>query len=308
MATTSTKRRGYHEGLNGELLAEFLGTFVLILLGCGSVAVAVAGLPGSGRQTAAFGPANWLIISWGWGLGVVFGVYVSGGISGGHINPAVTLAFAARRGFPWKKVLPYWGAQLLGAFLGAAVVFSAYSWAIDDFNGKAGIARDQSLSTFSIFATFPAEYFGSSWWGPFLDQLIGTAILLILVCALIDTRNSGPLSNLAPFLIGLVVFAIGLSIGTNAGYAINPARDFGPRLWTYFVGWGDIALPGSFQWFSGYFWIPIIGPLVGGLIGVFVYDLFIGKVLTTRAKEAEPPEPLRAEEPGPSRKDPGADL
>ncbi|MCL7381804.1 MIP/aquaporin family protein [Streptomyces sp. 35G-GA-8] len=290
------------------MLAEFLGTFVLILLGCGSVAVAVAGLPGSGRQTVAFGPANWLIISWGWGLGVVFGVYVSGGISGGHINPAVTLAFAARRGFPWNKVLPYWGAQLLGAFLGAAVVFSAYSWAIDDFNGKAGIARDQSLSTFSIFATFPAEYFGSSWWGPFLDQLIGTAILLILVCALIDTRNSGPLSNLAPFLIGLVVFAIGLSIGTNAGYAINPARDFGPRLWTYFVGWGDIALPGTFQWFSGYFWIPIIGPLVGGLIGVFVYDFFIGKVLTERAKEVKPPEKLRADEPGPSREDPGADV
>ncbi|MER8068704.1 MIP/aquaporin family protein [Streptomyces sp. NPDC094034] len=290
------------------MLAEFLGTFVLILLGCGSVAVAVAGLPGSGRQTVAFGAANWLIISWGWGLGVVFGVYVSGGISGGHINPAVTLAFAARRGFPWKKVLPYWGAQLLGAFLAAAVVFSAYSWAIDDFNGKAGIARDQSLSTFSIFATFPAEYFGSSWWGPFLDQLIGTAILLILICALIDTRNSGPLSNLAPFLIGLVVFAIGLTFGTNAGYAINPARDFGPRLWTYFVGWGDIALPGTFQWFSGYFWIPIIGPLVGGLIGVFVYDLFIGKVLTERAKEVKPPETLRAEEPGPSREDPGADL
>lgn len=305
MAATSTKRRGYREGLNGELLAEFLGTFVLIVLGCGSVAVAVAGLPGSGRQAVAFGSANWLIISWGWGLGVIFGVYVSGGISGGHINPAVTLAFAVRRGFPWKKVLPYWGAQLLGAFLGAAVVFSAYSWAINDFNKKAGIVRDQSLSTFSIFATFPAEYFGNSWWGPFLDQVIGTAILLVLICALIDSRNNAPLSNLAPFLVGLVVFAIGLSIGTNAGYAINPARDFGPRLWTYFLGWGDIALPGSFQWFSGYFWIPIVGPLVGGLIGIVVYDFFIGKVLTARAKE-EPTEVPRAEEPGPSRADPGA--
>ncbi|MFJ5227257.1 MIP/aquaporin family protein [Streptomyces sp. NPDC088400] len=288
------------------MLAEFLGTFVLILLGCGSVAVAVVGLPGSGRQAVAFGPSNWLIIAWGWGLAVVFGVYVSGGVSGGHINPAVTLAFAVRRGFPWKKVLPYWGAQLLGAFLAAAVVFYSYSWAINLFNDKAGLARDKSLATFSIFATFPAEYFGSSWWGPFLDQIIGTAILLVLVCALIDTRNSGPLSNLAPFLIGLVVVAIGLSIGTSAGYAINPARDFGPRLWTYFLGWGDIALPGNFQWFSNYVWIPIIGPLAGGLVGILVYDLFIGKVLTGRAKEEEV-EVLRAEEPGPAREDPGAD-
>ncbi|MFJ1744683.1 MIP/aquaporin family protein [Streptomyces sp. NPDC088116] len=306
MATTTAKRRGHPQGLGGEMLAEFLGTFVLILLGCGSVAVAVAGLPGSGRQAVAFGPSNWLIIAWGWGLAVVFGVYVSGGVSGGHINPAVTLAFAVRRGFPWRKVLPYWGAQLLGAFLAAAVVFYSYSWAINSFNDKAGLARDKSLSTFSIFATFPAEYFGSSWWGPLLDQIIGTAILLVLVCALIDTRNSGPLSNLAPFLIGLVVVAIGLSIGTNAGYAINPARDFGPRLWTYFLGWGDIALPGNFQWFSNYVWIPIVGPLVGGLVGILLYDLFIGRVLTGRAKEEEV-EVLRAEEPGPAREDPGAD-
>ncbi|MFD5310247.1 MIP/aquaporin family protein, partial [Streptomyces ardesiacus] len=219
------------------MCAEFLGTFVLILFGVGSVAVAVAGLPGSGRQAVAFGAANWLIISWGWGLAVVFGVYVAGGISGAHLNPAVTLGFAVRRDFPWRKVLPYWLAQVVGAFVAAALVYACYRWAIDASIAKAGETRKTSLSTYSIFATFPAEYFGNSWWGPLLDQIVGTGILLLLICALIDTRNTAPMSNLHPYLIGLVVVAIGLAFGTNAGYAINPARDFGPRLFTFFEGW-----------------------------------------------------------------------
>lgn len=269
------------------MCAEFLGTFVLILFGVGSVAVAVAGLPGSGRQTADFGPANWLIISWGWGLAVVFGVYVAGGISGAHLNPAVTLGFAVRRDFPWRKVLPYWLAQVVGAFVAAALVYACYRWAIDASIAKAGETRETSLNTYSIFATFPAEYFGDSWWGPLLDQIVGTGILLLLICALIDTRNTAPMSNLHPFLIGLVVVAIGLTFGTNAGYAINPARDFGPRLFTFFEGWGDIALPGTFEWFSGYWWIPIVGPLIGGVVGVLVYDLLISPVLKTRLSEAE---------------------
>ncbi|MEZ7002365.1 MIP/aquaporin family protein [Streptomyces sp. AD55] len=269
------------------MIAEFLGTFVLILFGVGSVAVAVAGLPGSGRQVGEFGPANWLIIAWGWGLAVVFGVYVAGGISGAHINPAVTLAFAVRRQFPLRKILPYWFAQLVGAFTAAALVYSSYRWAIDAAIAKSGAPRDQSLATYSIFATFPAEYFGNSWWGPLLDQIIGTAILLLLICALTDTRNTAPMSNLGPFLIGLVVVAIGLAFGTNAGYAINPARDFGPRLFTFMEGWGDIALPGTFQWFSGYWWIPIVGPLIGGVIGALVYDALITPVVRMLHGERE---------------------
>ncbi|SCK51128.1 MIP/aquaporin family protein [Streptomyces sp. WMMB 322] len=279
-----SRRRGYRTGLGGELLAEFLGTFVLLLIGCGSVAVAVVGLSGSGRQAGDFGPANWLIISWGWGLGVVFGVYVAGGISGAHINPAVTLGFAARGHFPWKKVLPYWGAQIVGAFIGAAMVYATYHWAIDAFNAKEGIGREKSLPTFSIFATFPAEYFGDSWWGPLLDQIVGTGFLLLLVCALIDMRNTAPMSNMGPFLIGLVVVAIGLTYGTNAGYAINPARDFGPRLFAFFEGWGSIAFPGSFDWFSSYWWIPIIGPLIGGVIGALVYEHLISRVIVARGE------------------------
>ncbi|MBK0869851.1 MAG: aquaporin family protein [Saccharopolyspora sp.] len=285
---SENRRRGYGSGLSGELLAEFLGTFVLILLGCGAVAVAVAGLPGSGRQADAFGAANWLIVAWGWGFGVVFGVYVAGGVSGAHINPAVTLAFAARRGFPWRKVVPYWVAQLVGAFLAAALVYASYSWAIDAFNAKEGLPREQSLDTFAIFATFPAEYFGSSWWGPLLDQIIGTAILVGLIFALIDKRNSAPLGNMGPFLIGMVVTVIGMSFGVNAGYAINPARDFGPRLWTFLTGWGDLALPGSYESFSWYFWIPIAGPLIGGVAGALIYDFCIGRVLDARETAPEP--------------------
>ncbi|CAM03543.1 glycerol uptake facilitator protein [Saccharopolyspora erythraea NRRL 2338] len=285
MAESGKGRRGYRAGLGGEMLAEFLGTFVLILLGCASVAVAVAGLPGSGRQADSFGAANWLIIAFGWGFAVVFGVYTAGGVSGAHINPAVSLALAVRRVFPWRKVVPYWIAQLVGAFVAAALVYAVYSWAIDAFNAKAGTPRNESLDTFAIFATFPAEYFGGSWWGPLLDQIVGTAVLLLLICALTDKRNSAPAANMAPYLIGMVVGVIGLTFGPNAGYAINPARDFGPRLWTFLTGWGDISLPGTYEWFSNYFWIPIIGPLIGGVIGALVYDLLISQVLTARGEE-----------------------
>ncbi|HKS47681.1 MAG TPA: MIP/aquaporin family protein [Amycolatopsis sp.] len=282
----------------GELLAEFLGTAILIILGCGSVAVAVAGLPGSGRQSVPFGAANWLIIAWGWGLAVVFAVYVAGGVSGAHINPAVTLAFAVRRKFPWKKVVPYWAAQVVGALAGAAVVYAVYHDAINAFNAAQTppvTNRADSLATFSIFATFPASYFGGVWWGPLVDQVVGTAILVGVIAALIDRRNQAPQSNMAPFMVGLVVAAIGFTYGTNAGYAINPARDFGPRLLTLFFGWGNKAFPGNGAWFSNYWWIPIAGPLIGGVLGILVYDLFIGQVLTARqAPEAAPtPEPGR---------------
>lgn len=290
----------------GELSAEFFGTFILILLGCGSVAVAVAGLPGSGRQTVPFGAANWLIIAWGWGLAVAFAVYACGGVTGAHINPAVTFAFALRRGFPWRKVVPYWAAQVAGAFVAAAVVYAVYNDAINALMQANNVTdRSESLATFSIFATYPAEYFSSAW-GPLLDQIVGTAILLALIAALTDQRNMAPAANLGPFLIGLVVAVIGLSFGTNAGYAINPARDFGPRLFTYVAGWGEVAFPGSFTFFANYWWIPIAGPLIGAAVGILAYDFFVGQVLQAREKAASveqtAPEPAaaHAEEPVPA--------
>ncbi|HEX3961456.1 MAG TPA: MIP/aquaporin family protein [Trebonia sp.] len=285
-------------GLLGEMLAEFFGTFVLLLLGDGSVALSVAGLPGSGRQTlsvAPFGPANWLIVAGGWGLAVTFGVYVAGGVSGAHLNPAITLSLAARRGFPLRKIVPYWFAQVAGAFCGAAAVYCVYFPAIDWFNATSHLARPSSVSTFSIFATFPAPYFHGAWAGPFVDQVAGTAILVGLVAALTDKRNQAPKGNAAPLLIGLVVAVIGLAYGTNAGYAVNPARDFGPRMFTWALGWGKLAFSGDYGAFHGYWWIPIAGPLAGGLVGIILYDFFIGQVLGAREKAEKPPEPGRVQ-------------
>ncbi|MBV7697847.1 MIP/aquaporin family protein [Streptomyces sp. TRM70350] len=281
------KRRG---GLLGECLSEFLGTFVLICFGCGSVAMAVAGLPGSGRTagptTSLLGAGDWLLITWGWGMGVAFGVYVAGGVSGAHINPAVTLAFAVRRKFAWAKVLPYMAAQVVGAFVGAALVYAVYHDAISAFDAamEGPKTNGHTLASFSIFATFPAPYFDGGIWGPLIDQIVGTAFLLMFVAAVIDLRNVGVKANLGPLIIGLAVAAIGMSFGANAGYAINPARDFGPRLFAWAAGWQELAMPGTLSGaFSNYFWIPIVGPLVGGVIGVLVYDLFIGDILHVRA-------------------------
>jgi glycerol uptake facilitator protein len=284
-------------GLPGEMLSEFLGTFVLIAFGDGVVAVVVAGLPGSGRTAGLtniwVGGGNWLLITWGWAMAVAMGVWVAGGVSGAHINPAVTLAFAVRRKFAWPKVLPYWFAQLVGAMAGSSIVLMLYDSAINQFNLLNHTPRSSgsALATYSIFATFPAPYFHGTIPGPFLDQIVGTAFLLMLVVAVIDARNTAVGSNLAPLIIGLVVAAIGMSFGPNAGYAINPARDFGPRLIAWAAGWGHVALPGSYStpiWsFSGYWWIPIVGPLVGGVIGVVLYDLFIGDVLFARLKMAQ---------------------
>jgi glycerol uptake facilitator protein len=284
-------------GLFGELLSEFLGVFVIIAFGDGVVAMAVAALPGSGRTsgpTVIFDAAgDWLLITFGWAMAVAFAVWIAGGVSGAHLNPAVTLAFAARRKFSWSKVLPYWAAQVIGAFVGAALVFLVYHNAIDAFNLAAGTPKSggKALATYSIFATFPAKYFGGGLAGPLIDQIVGTAFLLMFVVALIDERNTAVGSNLAPLAIGLAVLAIGNSFGANAGYAINPARDFGPRLFAYFAGWGKVALPGTYNapgfHFSNYWWIPIVGPLIGGIIGVVIYDLFVGDVLHARLKMQE---------------------
>jgi len=281
-------------GLWGECLAEFFGTFVLIVLGDGVVAMAVAALPGSGRTatptTIFVGVGDWLLIAFGWGFAVCMGVYVAGGVSGAHINPAVTLALAVRRKFPWKSVGPYMIAQVVGAFVGAAMVYLLFHDAINAFNLAARTPKSSgsALATYSIFATFPAKYYAGSVWFPFLDELILTAFLLIFIVAITDDRNLLPGSNLPPLIIGFAIFAIGASLGANTGYGINPARDFGPRLFAYFAGWGKVALPGTFNapgfHFSNYFWIPIVGPLIGGIIGVLVYDFFIGDVLHARLK------------------------
>jgi glycerol uptake facilitator protein len=272
----------WRQGIWGELLSECIGTFVLVAFGTGCVAVAVAGLTQSGRTSVIFaGAGGWLLITWGWAMAVTMAVYVAGGISGAHLNPAVSLAFAVRGDFPWSRVLPYWAAQVAGAFLGAAIVYLDFYPGIDAWNAANHVVSRLDPGggvTFSIFGTFPAAYYGSSMVGPFVDQIIGTAFLVLFVMAIIDSKNLAVQANLGPLIIGLAVAAIGMSFGTGAGYAINPARDFGPRLFAFLAGWGTNAFPGP----HGYFWVPILGPLVGGTIAPFVYNWFIGLTLKVR--------------------------
>jgi glycerol uptake facilitator protein len=287
---TQRRRTGWRATTAGEYAAEFLGTFILICFGDGVVAMAVAALNQSGRGTLIFNASgDWLLIGWGWGFAVTFAIYAVGGVSGAHINPAVTLAFAARRGFPWSKVPGYIIAQVVGAFAGAALVYAVYKGAIDSYDRVHHITRGDpdSVPTYSIFATFPAPYL-HNWVGPFVDQIVGTAFLVGFVFAVVDEFNQPVRANLAPLLIGFVVVAVGVSFGANAGYAINPARDFGPRIFAWIAGWGKIAMPGDYGNVNTYFWIPIVGPFVGGLIGAYIYDLTVRDVLIARG---EPPTP-----------------
>jgi glycerol uptake facilitator protein len=284
------RRWRWQQSQVGELVAEFLGTMIIILFGNGVVAMAVAALNQSDRGGQIFqASGDWLLIAWGWGFAVCFAVYVAGGVSGAHLNPAVTIAMAWRRGFAWVKVPGYIVAQCLGAFVGAALVYFNYRYAIGSFESANKIVRGtpDSIPTFSIFATFPAPYF-DSWTGPFFDQVIGTAALVLFIFAVTDEYNTPVHGNLAPLIVGFIVVAIGISFGANAGYAINPARDFGPRMFAWMAGWKEIAMPGNYGNVNTYFWIPIIGPFVGAGIGAAIYDGLIRSVLLARGATPDP--------------------
>jgi glycerol uptake facilitator protein len=248
--------------LLGEVLAEFTGTMVLLLFGIGVVAQVVAADLGDHDS-----------IAWAWGFGVTFGVYIAARATGGHLNPAVTVSLAVFRGFPWRKVVPFIIAQTAGAFLAALIVRWNYTEVLAKFD------PGHTFKTQFVFSTMPGN--GSlpvSLWGGLRDQIIGTAILLLVVMALTDVMNDAPKANLAPLLVGFLVVAIGMAFGADAGYAINPARDFGPRLASFITGyrsaWHD-------QYGDLYFWVPIVGPLVGGVLGAGFYRLVIQPFLAT---------------------------
>jgi MIP family channel proteins len=241
--------------------AEFLGTFVLIAFGAGSVAQVVL----SGQAAGTY-----LSISLAWGLAVTMGIYVAGGVSGAHLNPAVSLALAVRGDLPWSKLGPYALAQTTGAFAGAAFVFAVYREAFDHFDG--GLRQVTGpLGTAGIFATYPQPFLSTR--GGFLDQVAGTALLLLAVLAIGDRKNQAPSPGTAPLVVGALVAVIGMSFGYNSGYAINPARDLGPRLFTALAGWGpDVFRAGNY-----WFWIPLVAPCLGALAGTFVYDRLIAR-------------------------------
>lgn len=265
-------------GLLGELSAEFAGTMILILFGCGVVAQVAAG---GALTDPPGGLGDHDSIAWAWGLGVTLGVYVAARLSGAHLNPAVTVALAAFKGFPWSKVAPYALAQTAGAFVAALLVRWNYSEAL------AKADPGHTVKTQTVFSTLPANgnpALPVHEWGAFRDQVIGTAVLLLLIMAVTDVLNTPPGANLAPFVIGLIVVAIGMAWGTNAGYAINPARDLGPRLASFITGYGGAWRD---QYGNLYFWVPIVGPLVGGLLGAGLYKGLVGRFLPSA--EPEPP-------------------
>jgi glycerol uptake facilitator protein len=253
--------------LMGEFIGEVFGTFILILLGDGVVANV-----GLAPRLAA--PAyNWNTITLGWAFAVIVAVYVSAGVSGAHINPAVTLTLAVKRGFPWGKVVPYIIAQIIGAFLGALGVYLIYR----DGLAAAGMPN--------VWCTGPGSVFGQAFWGgtapagttgtPYslvtasIAEFFGTMVLIWGVLASGDSKNMGLMHNLGPFLVGFTVLAVGLSLGGPSGYSINPARDFGPRLFGTLVGTQGL--------FNGIYWLipPFLIPAIAGPVGAFVYDWLV---------------------------------
>lgn len=229
-------------------LGEFLGTLLLILLGNGAVANVLL-TKSKGNKS------GWIVITAGWGLGVCFAVYVSLALSGAHVNPAVTLGLALVGKSAWSTMPIYFAGQFLGAMAGAFLVWLVY---YPHFR----ITLESKLKLM-VFATKPAIYQVIA---NLFTEIIATAVLLIGVMTIIDPRNQVAL-GLVPYLFGLLVLGIGISLGGPTGYAINPARDLGPRLMHFIL---PIHGKGSSEW--GYAWIPVVGPFIGAVIGVFVYQ------------------------------------
>jgi glycerol uptake facilitator protein len=268
------------------MIAEGIGTFILVLFGVGAVAVSVW----------TGGLSLWPV-SLMFALGVTLGVYASGKISGGHINPAVTLTLAVFTGFPWAKVAPYIIGQFVGAMLSAAAIYGFYSGIIAQYEIGAELVRGQpgsqlSAMGFATYAPNPA-FFGTTpeafeqvsrtqW---FLSEAFTTCILVFGVLFLTDQHNtSAPAANLAPLFIGLLVAALVAYEAPISMTAMNPARDLGPRIMSYFFGWGEMALPGP----RGGWWIPTVASIAGGLVAGAFYRGFYRGVF--EAYDTEQPE------------------
>jgi glycerol uptake facilitator protein len=238
--------------MDNIFVAEMVGTAILVLLGDGVVAAVL--LNQSKAQNS-----GWIVICLGWGMGVAFAVFAVGEFSGAHINPAVTIGFASIGDVPWGDVPQYLAGQFAGAFVGACLVFLAYlpHW---------GITEDPGLKL-AVFSTGPAVRSPGS---NIVTEIIGTAVLLVGVLALISGANAetiGP-TGLTGLLVGLLVLGIGLSLGGPTGYAINPARDLGPRVAHQVL---PIAGKGDSDW--GYAWVPVAGPIIGGVAGAVLFDV-----------------------------------
>lgn len=237
-----------------QFLAELIGTAILVLFGDGVVAGVV--LKGTKSENS-----GWIVITVGWGLGVALAIYGVGSISGAHLNPAVTLAFAAQGAFPWANVPSYILAQMLGGILGGTVVWLHYlpHWK----------NTESQAVKLGVFCTAPAI---RSKWANLLCEIIGT---FVLVTGLLFIGANKFTEGLNPLIVGFLIIAIGVSMGGTTGYAINPARDLGPRIAHFLL---PVAGKGKSDW--AYSWVPVAGPLLGGVYGALVYDLIMKHQVT----------------------------
>ncbi|XP_072316684.1 aquaporin-10a [Eucyclogobius newberryi] len=242
-----------------ECMAEFLGTFVLLLFGCSAAAQVK-----TSRETKG----QFLSVNMSFSVGVMSAMYLTKGISGAHLNPAVSLSFCVVGHVPWSRLLPYSLSQLLGAYVASALVYLVYYDAIMDFSGGVLTVYGPN-ETASIFATYPSEFItlGRS----FLDQVVGTGMLLLCILCLGEKRNTPAPDQLIPPIVAVIVLGISMSMSANCGAAINPARDLGPRLFSLTAGWGTEV----FTCYNYWFWVPLVAPLIGGVLGALIYLLFI---------------------------------
>jgi glycerol uptake facilitator protein len=255
----------------GELIAEAVAMAMIITIG-NSVACMYTLYDPSPYQTAYWG----LCITWG--LAVTLAIYTTASVSGCHANPAVTLALAIYRKFSWAKVLPYCVAQVVGAFLGAALVYALFNPVIDLYNQTHHLTRAAGGAA-GVFFTHPGLAIQPM--HAFWDEMILTAILIFGIFAITEQYNEqAPRANSGALMIGFLVAAIGASMGYLEAWAINPARDLGPRLFAFLAGWGPSALPSP----ENYWWIPIVAPLLGGVVGGAAYQWLIHPFLPARAR------------------------
>lgn len=254
-------------GVKWQCAAELLGTGLFMFFG--TSVLCAARLAG-----ASFGLWEICVV---WGLGIALAVYLTAGISGAHLNPAITIALWLMANFDGKKVLPYIAAQVVGAFCGAALTYLLYHNMFAVYEQVHNMARgsQESLYLAGIFSTYPAETISVALAA--LVELVITSILMGLIMALTDDGNGVPKGPLAPLLIGLLVAVIGASTAPLTGFAMNPARDFGPKLFTYFAGWGDVAMTGGRE--IPYFIVPILAPVAGAILGAALYRLIFTRHL-----------------------------
>ncbi|MBT2188789.1 MIP/aquaporin family protein [Sphingobium nicotianae] len=255
----------------GELISEFIAVLIIITIGNSAAAM-----------YTLYDPSPYKTAYWGvcitWGLAVTIAIYVTGAVSGTHANPAVTLALLIYRKFPKAKVIPYWLAQTAGAFAGAAIVFLMFEPVIDAFNLAHGLDRAAGGAA-GVFFTHASA--GITPIRAFFNEIVLTAILLLGIFAITEEFNtSAPQANASALIIGLLVATIGASAGYLEAWPLNPARDLGPRIFCYLMGWGASAFPAPDQ----YWWVPIAGPLCGGVVGASMYQWMIRPFLPARQK------------------------